>query len=82
MLTQLEIGGKQRDPNLKDTSLARMVKSTYKGFHSTVAAFFSYSGLFVRLRVPSFATQESRYLEAMEHELAFFSQQETARHGL
>ena len=33
---------KQRDPNPKDNSLIRKETSTYKGFHHTSAALFSY----------------------------------------
>ena len=31
-----------RDPNPRETSLIRKDTSTYKGFHSTFAALFSY----------------------------------------
>ena len=55
-----EIRSKQRDPKPKDNSLIRKEASTHKGFHSTFAALFSYSGVFVRVRVPLFATQEMK----------------------
>ena len=50
------ISSKHRDPNPKDNSLIRKDTSKYKGFHSTFAALFSYSGVSVRVRVPLFAT--------------------------
>ena len=49
-----------RDPNPKDNSLMREQLSTYKGFHSTLAALFSHEGVVVRVRVPLFATHERR----------------------
>ena len=51
------IRSKERDPNSKDNSLIRKETSTHKGFRSTFVALFSYSGAFVRVRVPLFATQ-------------------------
>ena len=48
---------KQRDPNPKDNSLLRKETSTYKGFHSTSAALFSYCRVVARVRVPLFATR-------------------------
>ena len=36
------VRSKQRDPNPKGNSLVRKDTSTYKGFHSTFAALFSY----------------------------------------
>ena len=53
----MAVRSKQRDPNPKDNSLIRKETSTYKGFHSTFAAWSSYQGVVVRLRVPLFATQ-------------------------
>ena len=48
--------GKQRDPNPKDNSLVRKETPTYKGFHSTLAALFSYEWAVARVRVPLSAT--------------------------
>ena len=53
------IRSKQRDPNPKDNSLGWKDTSTRKAFHSTFAALLSNSGVFVRVRVPLFATQGS-----------------------
>ena len=39
---RLRLRSKQRHPNPKDDSLIRKQTSTYKGFHSTFAALFSY----------------------------------------
>ena len=39
---EAKIRGKQRDPNPKGNSLIRKGTSTYKGFHSKVAASVSY----------------------------------------
>ena len=50
------IRSKQRDPNPKDNSFTRKETSTRKGFLSTVAAWLSYEGVFVRVRVSLFAT--------------------------
>ena len=36
------VRSRQRDPTLQDDSLIRKETSTYKGFHSTFAALFSY----------------------------------------
>ena len=47
---------KQRDPDPKDNSLVGKETSTCKGFHSAFAALLSYSGVFLRVRVPLFAT--------------------------
>ena len=54
---KLVIRSKQRDPKPEDNSLIRKEASTYRGFYSTFAALFSYDGVFVRVRVPLFATQ-------------------------
>ena len=50
---------KQRGPNPEDNSSMRKQTSTRKGFHSMFAALLSYEGVFVRVRVPLFATQDS-----------------------
>ena len=39
--------------------LPKKETSTSEGFHSTVAALFSYWGVLVRVRVPLFATHAS-----------------------
>ena len=54
-----DVRSKRRDPNPKDNSSIRKEASTYKGFHSTFAASFSYEGVFVRVRVPLFAARRT-----------------------
>ena len=45
---------------LRVNSITRKETSTYKGLHSTSAAWFSYLGVAARVRVPLFATQGLR----------------------